>query len=145
MKKYTHEAWFKLQSRMFESSIWEEDLATRVVWITLLALAQTPENMNNGPGMVLITPGNLMRKALVTKEELEHSLTKLVAPDSMSRSETPRLEILPNGYRIPAFEKYNDYERWERFKERARKGGEARMAKEPERDESGKFLKGDAE
>jgi hypothetical protein len=61
MSDYADEPWFKIQRRVFESSVWEEDLATRIVWLTLLALAQAPEHRKLGHGTVAITPGNLLR------------------------------------------------------------------------------------
>jgi hypothetical protein len=142
--KHSKESWFKLQGRLLESSVWEEDPATRIVWITLLALAQKVESRNDGPGVVLITPGNLIRKAFVSKAEFEHAIERLTAPDPLSRTNAPRLEVLPNGYRIPAFEQYNDTEIWERWRERASKGGKAR-AENAVRDETGKFQSKEAE
>ncbi len=130
MAKYKDEPWFKLNRRLFESSIWEEDLPTRIVWVTLLALAQEPANRNMGPGHVIITPGNLMRKALVTREQLDSARTALTSPDPHSRTDPgkARLEILPNGYRIPAFALYNDADSYERWKEQKREAGKRRAA-----------------
>lgn len=137
---YTNERWFKVHQRLFDSSIWEEDPVTRIVWLTLLALAQEPSNLAHGNGSVIITPGNLRRKALVKPEEFERAIGRLLAPDPFSRTEPgrPRLELLENGYRVPAFELYNSRERYESYIERARKGGKARVEK-AERGEDGKF------
>lgn len=141
MTKYRDEPWFKLNRRLFESSIWEEDLPTRVVWITLLALAQEPANRNMGSGLVIITPGNLMRKALVSREQLDHAIEALTTPDPHSRTDPgkARLEVLPNGYRIPAFELYNDRDSYERWKEQKREAGKRRAASAVR--EGGKFVK----
>lgn len=130
MAKYKDEPWFKLNRRLFESSIWEEDVHVRIVWVTLLALAQEPANRNMGSGYIAITPGNLMRKALVTREQLDDAITRLTSPDPYSRTDPgkARLEILPNGYRIPAFELYNDADAYEKWREQKREAGKRRAA-----------------
>lgn len=141
MTKYKNEPWFKINRRLFASSVWEEDLHTRIVWLTLLALAQEPANQNMGPGVIAITPGNLMRMALVSREQLEDALKKLTAPDPFSRTDPgkARLEVLENGYRIPAFELYNDRDVYENWKEQKREAGR-RRAENAVR-EGGKFVR----
>lgn len=133
MSRYTDEPWFKISRRVFDSSVWEEDTATRCLWFTLLALAQLPENRKHGHGVVAITPGNLTRKAYISAAEFEHAMARLTAPDPHSRTSpgSPRLEVLPNGYRILNFDLYNaagDYDRWHAQRVEA---GKARAAGAP--------------
>jgi hypothetical protein len=125
---YADEPWFKLQRRIFRSSVWEEDPATKVVWITLIGLAQLPENRKHGHGVVLITRGNLCREAFVTAEQLDHALARLTAPDPSSRTEPGegRIDILPNGYRLRSFELYHDAEEYEAWHAQRVAAGKAR-------------------
>jgi len=129
--EYSDEPWFKVARRLFRSSIWEEDPATRIVWITLLHLAQLPENRKHGHGMVLMTRGNLCREAFVTAEQLEHALMRLTAPDPTSRTAPgeARIEILGNGYRIRSFDQYHDVDDWDARREQRVAAGRARAAK----------------
>lgn len=125
------EPYFKLSRRLFRSSVWEEDPATRIVWITLLHLAQLPENRKHGPGAVIITRGNLCREAFVRSEELDHALARLTTPDPTSRTDPGhgRLEVLPNGYRIRAFDAYHDTEEYEARRAKRVAAGKARAAR----------------
>jgi len=130
MSKYKNEPWFKINRRLFESSVWEEDVHVRIVWVTLLALAQEPANMNMGSGFIAITPGNLMRKALVSREQLDDAIRRLTSADPYSRTDPgkARLEVFDNGYRIPAFELYNDASAYERWKQQKSEAGKRRAA-----------------
>jgi hypothetical protein len=114
---YVDEPWFKINRRVFDSSVWEEDLATRVLWVTLLGLSQLPENRKHGHGMVVITQGNLTRKAYISAEQFAHAIARLTEPDPSSRTNPggPRLEVLPNGYRLLNFDLYHDPEEYERW------------------------------
>jgi hypothetical protein len=143
--KYWDEPWFKVQRRVFESSIWEEDPATRIVWLTLLALAQMPEHLHHGAGCVIITPGQLRRKAHVSPEQFEQAIKRLLTGDPFSRTGpgNARLEVLENGYRIPAFGDYNDPEFYKRWLESKRAGGRIRAANAPR--EGGRFVKKEIE
>lgn len=140
MAKYGNEAWFKLQCRVFESTIWEEDASTRIVWVTLIAEAQRPENMNHWPGCVRMSANALRRRANVSPQEFDHAMERLMAPDNWSRTNPgqPRIIEIEGGWRIPAFEEYNDPERYRARQEIRRRGGLSR-AQRAERDEEGKF------
>jgi hypothetical protein len=129
--EYAEEPWFKLARRIFRSSVWEEDPATRIVWITLLHLAQLPENRKHGRGVVHITRGNLCREAFVSAEQLEHALERLTAPDPTSRTApgSGRVEVLPNGYRILSFELYHDAAEYETRRAQRVAAGRARASK----------------
>lgn len=140
--EYADEPWFKVSRRIFKSSVWEEDPATRIVWLTLLHLAQLPENRKHGHGMVLITRGNLAREAYVDAEQLDHALARLTAPDPTSRTEPDlgRIEILKNGYFIRSFDRYHDADEFDRKRHQRIAAGKARAA-QASRD-NGKFTSG---
>lgn len=142
MAKYNGEAWFKIQHRVFSSTLWEEAPGTRIVWLTLLAEAQKPENMNNWPGTVKMAPNALRRLANLDPETFEHAMERLLVPDPYSRTRPgePRLITIEGGWRIPAFDEYNSHEEYQARMERRRKGGLNR-AQQAERDETGKFVR----
>jgi hypothetical protein len=86
----------KLFGSIVGSTIWEEDHATRIVWITLLALSDAAGNVTAS------VPG-LARLAHVTLEECELALHKFQQPYKYSRSkayEGRRIEIVDGGFFI---------------------------------------------
>jgi hypothetical protein len=143
VSRYKDEPFFKVNRRLFESSVWEEDPATRVLWLTLLALAQDPINRSHGEGVIIITPGNLLRKAFLPRDEFDRAIQRLTSPDMHSRTNPgeARLEILENGYRIPAFAEYHDRDKYEGWLEQKRIAGQKRAARAAR--QGGKFTKAD--
>lgn len=94
----------KLFGRILDSSIWLEDTATRIVWITLLAMA-------NEDGIVSAPVPVLANRARVTFEECEAALSKFQAPDKWSHSqeyEGRRIEARGNDWLILNHGKYRD-------------------------------------
>jgi hypothetical protein len=78
------------------SSIWDEDKATRIVWITMLALAEAN-------GIVEGSPKGLAHQARVSVKECLTALEILKSPDPYSRSkndEGRRIEEVDGGWRI---------------------------------------------
>ena len=71
----------KLFTSILTSSVWSEDNATRIVWITMLALSDKD-------GDVRSSPSGLARLANVSVEECQKALAKFEAPDP----EDPTLE-----------------------------------------------------
>lgn len=69
----------KIYSSILRSSIWQEPASTKIVWITLLALA-------DGEGVVESSVPGLAAHAGVTLEECELALGCLLAPDKYSGS-----------------------------------------------------------
>ena len=83
----------KLFQTIVTSTIWSENDQTRIVWITMLALAD-----KNGEVMGTI-PG-LARVAGVSVEACREAIARFLAPDPDSRSKTDegrRIEELPEG------------------------------------------------
>ena len=91
-----------LFSSIVTSSIWAQDNATRIVWITMLALAD-----RNGvvEGSVL----GLAHMARVTLEECQRALQALTDPDPYSRTtehEGRRIHPIDGGWQIYNFAKF---------------------------------------
>lgn len=94
----------KLFASILDSTIWQEDLPVKVVWITLLAMADRD-------GVVEASVPGLARRANVTIEQAEHAIARLSAPDPYSRTkehEGRRIAELDQGggWRLLNFEKY---------------------------------------
>ncbi len=92
----------KLFNSILASTIWREDDKTRIVWITLLAMAD-----KNGIAESSI-PG-LADMARVSIEDCEASLLKLQSPDKYSRTKDfdgRRIEPTDGGWRLLNHGKY---------------------------------------
>jgi hypothetical protein len=94
----------KLFSEIVTSSIWCEDDKTRLVWVTLLALA--------GPdGVAKAALPGLAHAARVTLEECQMAMDKLQSPDPFSRSkeyEGRRVKEVDGGYQLLNYLKYRE-------------------------------------
>ncbi len=94
----------KLFGSILDSSIWGEDHTTRIVWITMLAMADEH-------GMVHASIGGLAHRARVTVPECEAALDILTSPDQHSRSsahEGRRVEDVEGGWLLLNYEKYRE-------------------------------------
>lgn len=84
----------KLFSSIVHSTIWREPNETRLVWITMLALADRD-------GIVEASIPGLADAARVSISECERALGTFLAPDPYSRSkaqEGRRIEVIPGGW-----------------------------------------------
>jgi len=94
----------KLFSEIITSTIWREDDKTRIVWITLLALADKYGNVNASvPGLVVL--------ANVERKKCEGALRKLKSPDLDSRTrdyDGRRIEDIDGGWHILNYAKYRN-------------------------------------
>jgi hypothetical protein len=115
----------KLFSSILDSTIWQEDAETRVVWITMLAMSdQHGEVPSSIPG--------LAKRAGVALAVCEKALLKFLSPDPYSRTpdfEGRRIEKMDGGWRLLNYLKYRERathedqrrlnaDRQRRFKER---------------------------
>ena len=94
----------KLFSDILQSSLWSEDSDTRVIWITMLALA-------NQDGLVRATAPGIAHEARVGLEKTRTVLTLLESPDLESRTpdhEGRRIERIDGGFQILNYRKYRD-------------------------------------
>ena len=86
----------KLFGSIVHSTIWRESPETKVLWVTMLALAdQNGEVMASVPGLADV--------ARITLEQCEASLAKFQAPDPYSRTpdnEGRRIQAIPGGWAI---------------------------------------------
>lgn len=114
----------KLFQSILDSSIWCEDSATRLVWITMLA-------MKNRDGNVEAAVPGLANRARVSIEDCRKALQVFLSPDPESRSkdhEGRRIKEIPGGWHILNHEVYRDKmsaadrrEYWKNWKREARK------------------------
>ena len=92
----------KLFGSIVASTIWREDDKTRIVWITMLAIA-------NKHGEVESSLPGLADLSRITVEEARISIAKLESPDADSRSEEEegrRVVKVPGGWRLVNHAKY---------------------------------------
>lgn len=111
----------KLFSEILDSTVWREPHPTRLMWITMLAMAD-----KNGEIMASV-PG-LADRARVSMEDCQTALACFLAPDAWSRSKDydgRRIEEIDGGWRLVNFEKFRfkmgKEERRERVAERVRR------------------------
>jgi hypothetical protein len=106
----------KLFGRIIHSTIWQEDHPTRVLWITMLAMADRD-------GMVHATIPGLANAARITIKECETGLTKFQQPDRYSRSkvdEGKRVREVHGGWILINYETYRALMSAEQQRESAR-------------------------
>ena len=103
----------KLFSSIVTSSIWQEDNATRLVWITMLATA-------DAHGVVEAAIPGLANIARVNIDECERAVNKLESPDKYSRTKDfdgRRIEKCEGGWRILNYAYYREKGRGQGRKE----------------------------
>ena len=92
----------KLFSSIVTSTVWREDLETKVTWVTMLALAdQHGEIQGSIPGLAHL--------AGVSLEGCRNALQRFLAPDEYSRTkdhEGRRIEEIPGGWAILNYASY---------------------------------------
>ncbi len=94
----------KLFNSILASTIWREDDKTRIVWITMLAMATKQ-------GIVEASLPGLADFARVNLEDCEKSLARLSAPDAYSRSKISdgrRITEIEGGWLLLNHKKYRD-------------------------------------
>jgi hypothetical protein len=106
----------KLHSGILGSTIWRESPGVKVVWITLLAMADQD-------GIVEATLPGLAAFSNVGLEETEAAIEKFLSPDKYSRTpdcEGRRIEVIDGGWRLLNYDKYREKLSKEELKEKAR-------------------------
>lgn len=94
----------KLFSSILHSTIWREPNHVRIVWITLLAMA-------NKQGIADTSIPGLADAARIPLQDCEDALGRLKAPDPYSRStdaEGRRIEAVDGGFRLINHSKYRE-------------------------------------
>lgn len=105
----------KLFGSILESTVWLEPPPVKVVWITLLAMADRD-------GCVEASVPGLARRANVERTECERALAVFLAPDPDSRTrehEGRRIEAIAGGWRLLNYELYRHRASAEEAKEKA--------------------------
>ncbi len=94
----------KVYGSILQSSVWLESPTTKVVWITMLALADQD-------GIVRASVPGLAHSANVRLADCERALATLAAPDHASRTKTDdgkRIEALDGGWLVINYKKYRE-------------------------------------
>lgn len=94
----------KLFGSIVGSSIWSEDDQTRIVWITMLAIA-------NADGEVEASPIGLARLSGVNVEAVEKALERFQQPDRYSRTKAHdgrRIAECDGGWRLLNYDLYRE-------------------------------------
>lgn len=116
----------KLFSSITASTIWVAPSNTRVVWITMLAMADHAGRIHASiPGLANI--------ARVPLEDCHAALDMFMAPDIYSRTtdnEGRRIESIPGGWRLLNYTKFREMKDEESQKEAKRKYMANRRSKE---------------
>ena len=95
-------AYVKLFSTILDSTLWEESVHVRMVWITMLVMADEY-------GEVGASVPGLAKRAGVDRAHVEQALSSFLAPDPDSRSkenEGRRIEEIDGGWRLLNHDKY---------------------------------------
>lgn len=103
----------KLCSSITESTVWLEPAATRLVWITMLAMADKH-------GLVFGSVPGLAYKARVDLEDCRKALETLMSPDEDSRTkehEGRRIAEVDGGWELLNHAKYREIQNVEAIKE----------------------------
>jgi hypothetical protein len=106
----------KLHSGIIDSSIWEEDYATRIVWITFLAKADRSGN-------VIGVSKRHAASANVSLAEYDRAIEILSSPDPNSKTpdhEGRRIIPIPGGWHLVNYAKYRQRRDPERRREQNR-------------------------
>lgn len=107
----------KLFASITESTVWCEPDSTRIVWITMLAMADCK-------GRVWASIPGLANRARVTVQQVENALITFKSPDHYSRTpdnEGRRVEDIDGGWRLLNHEKYRGIRDEESIKESKRR------------------------
>lgn len=106
----------KLFASILDSSIWSENYPTRLVWITMLAMA-------DAAGVVKASTSGVARRAAVTRKEADAAIAVLCSPDK-DRPDQPhegrRLEVIDGGWFVLNYEKYREIRTQQQFRDAQR-------------------------
>lgn len=103
----------KIFGSLLHSTVWQAPAPTRLVWITMLVLADRD-------GLVEASVPGLARAANVTLEECEEALEAFLAPDKYSRTpdhDGRRIDAVRGGWLLLNFEYYRELKSPEHIRE----------------------------
>lgn len=110
-------AYTKLFNSITDSSVWSEPSDIRVLWITMLAMADRN-------GLIHASVPGLAHRARISLETTQAGLKKFMEPDPFSRSkdfEGRRIEEVDGGWKLLNHEKYRDLRNEESIRESKRR------------------------
>lgn len=116
----------KLFSSITESTVWCEPAHTRLVWITMLAMADRK-------GRVWASVPGLANRARVPQEDVEKALDTFMKPDRYSRTKDHdgrRIEEIDGGWILLNHSKYREIRDQEDVREKAAERKRKQRAKE---------------
>ena len=119
-------AFTKLFSSILQSTIWVESVDTRILWITMLALADRH-------GRVHASIPGLARTAGIAIDKCEQALGRFLSPDTYSRTdidEGRRIREIDGGWELVNYIKYREMKDEETAKEAKRRYINKRRAQE---------------
>lgn len=119
----------KLFSSITDSSIWAEPDPIRIVWITMLSMADQY-------GDIFASELGLANRARVDVTVVEAALLKFQQPDKYSRTKAnngKRIEVIEGGWRLLNYEHYRELRSQEDRKERNRLAQQRRRDRIKER------------
>lgn len=96
------EIYVKLHRSILDSTVWQESKETKLVWITMLAMASPT-------GYVGAAIPGIASRAGVSTEEAEAAIERLLSPDPHSRSPDfggRRIETADRGWLVLNYEKF---------------------------------------
>lgn len=99
---YAKTTYTKLFQKILDSTVWGENDRTRIVWITMLAMADSE-------GCVIASLPGLARRAVVPLDDAALAVQKFLAPDPHSTTpdhEGRRIEAIDGGWRLLNHAKY---------------------------------------
>lgn len=106
----------KIFGSILDSSIWAQDANTKVLWITMLAMADEE-------GVVVASLGGLSRRAGLEPQICQESLKTLEGPDDDSRDGTTGERVVPldGGWQILNYENYRQIQTRAQLRDAMRK------------------------
>ena len=134
----------KLFGTILDSSIWAADAPTRIVWITMLAMA-------NENGVVLASVDGLARRAQVSLKDCQKALRALSRRDYNDRSGVKggrRIQALQGGWELINYQRYREIKTQKQLEAAARTARwreRQRVTGDTERDTSHTHVTGDRE
>jgi len=115
----------KLFSTLIHSTVWREDLHVKVVWITMLAMA-------DDHGDVWASLPGLADAARVSIAQCEEAIVRLAAPDPYSRTkdqEGRRITVIEGGWHLLNYGKYRELKSAEHRREQNREAAQRHRAR----------------
>ena len=133
------EGYTKLFSSIIHSTIWQESKDTKILWVTMLAMA-------NKRGEVMASVPGLAKAAGLTIAETQAYIVQLTSADEFSRTKDydgRRIEEIDGGWKILNHAKYREKMSADQERERKKKWDQENRPKRIKSDESSDVFRHD--